>query len=367
MDLLQTPLYGKHRQASAKMVAFAGWEMPLQYRGIISEHRHTRTHAGLFDVSHMGELMVEGTGAHSEVERLVTCRLDDLKDGRCRYCFLLNDRAGIIDDLIVFKITSEKLMLVVNAATTEKDAQWVRSQLKESQLRDVSLETAKLDVQGPAADSVMYSLLPEAVDLRRFSFLEGSIGSTAVMVSRTGYTGESGFELFLPAEGAGELWDEILKHENVLPVGLGARDTLRLEKGYPLYGSDINETTSPVEADLERFVYREKDFIGKAALPAPGGSQRVLTGFVCAGRRSARSGWRVCAAADAAATGVSAAIASSADEIGKVSSGAFSPSLERGIGLAYMARDSAVEGAGITLTDGKSHIKGRLKSPPFYP
>jgi aminomethyltransferase len=349
MGLRRTPLYGKHRQAGAKMVAFAGWEMPLQYGGIISEHRHTRTHAGLFDVSHMGELIVEGPGALSDVDRLLTCRIDDLKNGRCRYGFLLDERAGIIDDLIVFKISSEKLMLVVNAGTTDKDGRWVQAQLKRSRLKDITLETAKMDLQGPDAESVMLPLLPEAADLPRFAFLEAA--------SRTGYTGESGFELFLPAADAKELWDALLDHANVLPVGLGARDTLRMEKGYLLYGNDIDETRNPVEANLERFVFRDKDFIGKAGLPVPGGSAEVMTGFVCTGRRSARPHYRIFAGAGAAA----------ADAIGEVTSGAFSPSLVRGIGLAYVARDFAVAGAEITLSDGKADIQGRLKSPPFYP
>jgi aminomethyltransferase len=331
--------------------------MPLQYQGIISEHRHTRTHTGLFDVSHMGELVVEGDGAAADVDRLVTCRLDNLRHGRCRYGFLLNDRGGILDDLIVFKISGEKLMLVVNAATTGKDARWAESQLKRSRLRDITHETAKMDLQGPEADSVMQSLLPEAVDLRRFAFLEGRVGSTNVLVSRTGYTGESGFELFLQADSAGELWDTLVEYENVLPVGLGARDTLRLEQGYPLYGNDIDETKNPVEAGMERFVYWHKDFIGKEGLPPSGGSARVLTGFLCTGRRSARAHYRIFAAGAPA----------EAEEIGEVTSGAFSPSLERGIGLAYVAGDFAMDGTEIILTDGQSDIRGTIKSPPLYP
>jgi len=349
------------------MTAFGGWHMPLQYKGILTEHLHTRAKAGLFDVSHMGELLVQGPAALGELDRLLTCRLDDLQPGRCRYGFLLREDGGILDDLIVFRTGAESWMLCVNAATTGRDARWVAEHLEGAAFRDASAETAKLDLQGPLADAVMRDLMPQAVGLERFHFREGSIRGIDVLASRTGYTGEPGFELFFSAEAAEALWDLLIELPDVQPAGLGARDTLRLEKGYPLYGSDIDEEHNPIEAGLERFVCREKDFIGRDALPAAGATRRVLTGFVCSGRRSARAHYRIYAAdspreADVSGPGPKAA---GGGPVGQVTSGTFSPSLKRAIGLGYVDRAFAEDGRAIVLRGGGAAVRATITSPPF--
>jgi aminomethyltransferase len=334
------------------MVPFAGWEMPVQYTGIISEHLHTRSKASLFDVSHMGEFIIEGPQAGAETDRLVTCRLDNLTEGRCRYGFLLKPDGGILDDLIVFKIKADKYMLVVNAATTVKDSRWIRDNLSgQSVFRDISGETAKIDLQGPLSEKVMSRHCVEVGELGRFSFLQTEINGISVLISRTGYTGEMGYELFFPAASAETLWRLILEHPEVEAVGLGARDTLRLEKGYPLYGNDMDETRNPIEANMARFVYREKDFIGKEALPAGEEITHLLTGFICEGRKSARSHF-----------GVSV----SGRKVGLVTSGGFSPGLKKAIGLCYIEKELAREGQAINLSDNKAAIPAYIKSPPLY-
>lgn len=354
-SLKTTPLEAKHIALGAKMVPFSGWNMPLQYTGIIDEHMHTREKAGLFDVCHMGELFLKGERAEEAVSRLVTCRTLDMPEGKCRYAFMLNDKGGIVDDLIVFKISEKEFMLVVNAGTTDKDSGWIRKNIEEGvSFFDDSKNIAKLDLQGPLSGEVIAAVSSgeEVKTLKRFTFTKVDIDGVKVLVSRTGYTGEVGYELFFPQEMAGRMWDLLLENKDVKPVGLGARDTLRLEVGYSLYGSDIDEDHSPLEANLERFVYMGKDFIGKEALlrEAEEGTERILTGFVCEGRRSARGGFKVLA---------------NFGEAGVVTSGAFSPCLKKGIGLCYINRDLAGEGKSVILTDGKVEIEAQLKDVPI--
>lgn len=351
-----TPLYEKHLEAGARMVPFSGWNMPVQYSGIIEEHLYTRTRAGLFDICHMGEFLMKGPSARRDLDRLVSCRVDDMPDGRCRYGFLLNEAGGIIDDLIVFRISDDEFMLVVNAGTAPKDRKWIEGHISpETSFRDISDITAKLDLQGPLSGKIMNSAAEnEAIDkLKRYNFTELDIDGVKTLVSRTGYTGELGYELFFPAEHAERFWDRLMGHESVRPVGLGARDTLRLEMGYSLYGSDIDENHTPFEANLARFVCMEKDFIGKEALARQQaeGLKRTLAGFICETRRSARSHFRVTRAGG---------------EVGEVTSGAFSPCLKKGIGLCYIDSHLAVAGTGIVLTDGRVEIEARVKSVPLY-
>ena len=336
------------------MVPFSGWNMPLQYTGIIEEHMHTREKAGLFDICHMGELFLKGEGAEEALSRLVSCRTTDMPEGKCRYGFMLNSRGGIVDDLIVFKISGREFMLVVNAGTTDKDIEWIKGNISgEVSFFDDSENIAKLDLQGPLSGEVMAELgVEEAKNLKRFTFSKVDIAGVKVLLSRTGYTGELGYELFFPKEDAGKIWDLILKNKDVKPAGLGARDTLRLEVGYSLYGSDIDEDHTPIEANLKRFVHMDKDFIGKDTLlrqdkEAP---DEILTGFICEGRRSARSGFTVLA--DSRKAGI-------------VTSGAFSPCLKKGIGLCYINRGFAKEGNSVILTDGRIEIEAHLKSVPI--
>ncbi|MEA3490122.1 MAG: glycine cleavage system aminomethyltransferase GcvT [Candidatus Omnitrophota bacterium] len=356
VDLNVTPLYNKHLEAGARMVPFSGWNMPVQYTGIIEEHLHTRSRAGLFDICHMGEFFLRGSSAGEEVDRLVTCRIDDMPAGKCRYGFLLREDGGIIDDLIVFKISPEEFMLVVNSGTVEKDRKWIESHVSSgTEFSDESDRMAKLDLQGPLSAEVLSRILGRSTveSVRRYYFAGVVMEGVKVLLSRTGYTGEQGYELFFPAERAAMLWDMLSAYKEVKPVGLGARDTLRMEMGYSLYGNDIDEDRTPFEANLSKFVFMEKDFIGKEELlkRKEKGINRILTGFICEGRRSARSHFTVMCDDRA---------------IGEVTSGAFSPCLKKGIGLCYIDKECFIEGQGILLSDGKAGIRAAVKKIPIY-
>lgn len=337
------------------MVPFSGWEMPVQYTGIIEEHMHTRARASLFDICHMGEFFLKGPSSAKDLDRLVTCRIDDMPEGKCHYGFMLNGNGGIIDDLIVYKISQEEFMVVVNASTLDKDKAWIEKNISSGTFFiDDSSNIAKVDIQGPVTGKVMASLCGSDVidNLKRFWFTKVDLNGVKVLLSRTGYTGELGYELFFPVSSAERIWDTLLACEGVRPAGLGARDTLRLEMGYSLYGSDIDEEHTPLEADHAKFVHMGKDFIGKETLvrQQKEGVTRVLTGFVCESRRSARSHFGVFA---------------DGREVGEVTSGAFSPSLKQGIGMCYMDTESAVEDKEIVLSDGNIEIDGRVRSVPF--
>jgi len=355
-DLRNTPLYNKHVEEGAKMVPFSGWAMPLQYSGIIDEHIHTRKKAGLFDICHMGEFMITGSSAEKDLDILMTCHIDDMTAGRCRYGFLLNNNGGIIDDLIIFKIGKEEFMLVVNSATTGKDKKWLTENISsETVLTDISRETAKIDIQGPASSLVLEKIIgynvEEKIGRYRFEYID--IDDINILLSRTGYTGEIGYEMFFNVKNAEKIWNMLRKQEDVKPVGLGARDTLRMEMGYSLYGNDIDEKHSPVESNLSRFAYMEKEFIGKDALirQEKNGVKMILTGFTCEGRRSARRGFTVII---------------NGQRSGTVTSGSFSPSLQKGIGLCYIDIEEADEGKDIKLTNGKIEINAVVAELPIY-
>ena len=355
-SLKNTPLYKKHIESGARMVPFAGWNMPVQYTGIIEEHLHTRSKAGLFDICHMGEFILKGRGVGRDINNLVTRRIDDMDIGKCRYGFMLNDKGGIIDDLIVFKISQEEYMLVVNAGTIEKDRKWIEAHVSsDTKVEDVSASLAKLDIQGPLSGKIMGSLAGKEIidNLKRYNFVYTEIEGAKILISRTGYTGELGYELFFPAEYSEKLWDMLLKFDEAKPIGLGARGTLRLEMGYSLYGHDIDEEHNPLEANLSRFVYMDKQFIGRSALLQAQGKEitKQLIGFICEGRRSAREHYSVF---------------KDGKEIGIVTSGGFSPCLKKGIGLCYIDKKLAEDGQEVILTDGKVNIKAILKNPPIY-
>jgi len=355
-NLKNTPLYNKHTALGAKMVPFSGWNMPLQYTGIIAEHIYTRTKAGLFDICHMGEFFLRGPASSLELDRLVTCRVDDMPPGRCRYGFLLNESGGIIDDLIVFKISQEEFKLVVNAGTLSKDRRWIKDHISSEDIfADESECVAKLDLQGPLSAEVMNTFGLEKVTraLKRYWFTYIDLAGVKVLFSRTGYTGELGYELFFPANDAEKIWDLLLGVEGVKPIGLGARDSLRLEMGYSLYGSDIDEDHTPREAGLDKFVFMEKDFIGKDALlrQKERGQSRILKGFISEGRRSARHAFKV--------------LSTENNVVGEVTSGAFSPCLKRGIGLCRVEKEFAAAGTRITLSDGKVEIPAAIENIPL--
>ncbi len=356
LGLKRTPLYNRHVGLGAKMIPFSGWSMPVQYRGIIEEHIHTRTMVSIFDICHMGEFVVKGPSAENEVNKLVTCRIDDMPVGKCRYGFMLNEKGGIIDDLIVFKTGRDEFMLVVNAGTTSKDRTWILKNLVSSEIfSDRSNEIAKLDVQGPLSGDVIRDITGKDIlnGLKRYYFTDVKISGADVLISRTGYTGENGVELFFYKKYAETLWEKFLADERVKPAGLGARDTLRMEMGYSLYGNDIDERRTPVEANLSRFVFMGKDFIGKEAvtLAKNNGTQYILKGFMCEGRRSARSHF------DVTSGGV---------KIGEVTSGTFSPCLKKGVGLCYIDKNFSNAAEKVVLTDGDVAVGAVITDIPIY-
>lgn len=352
-ELKRTPLYPEHIQLGARMVPFAGWQMPLSYRdGIIREHLSTREGAGLFDVSHMGELLLEGSTAHEDLGRLFTADISRLDPGSAKYGFFLKKDGTFIDDLIVFKKGPQEYMLVVNASRVEADKEWVKSNISGSTvLKDLSDSIAKIDLQGPSSDRIMSDLIgPEKVaSLRRFRFIESSIHGRDVLLSRTGYTGENGFEIFTSPAEACYLWKTFLGYDLVRPAGLGARDTLRLEAGYPLYGNDIGPENTPREAGLMRFVDMTKDFIGKSALE--GAPVRRLRGFLTDSRSSPRKGFKMI---------------KDGRQTGFVTSASFSPSLGRGIGFCYLDRAEDEAGEEFIASDNSRQIPVRLAELPFY-
>ncbi len=351
-----TPLHEEHLQLGAHMAPFADWNMPILYTGIIEEHLHTRQKAGLFDICHMGEFILQGKTAAADIAFMLTCQTDNMEIGRCKYGFLLNDDGKIIDDLIVFKITQDEFMLVVNAGCAEKDKSWIKSHISgRTFFEDISEKTAKLDLQGPLSTQILSPLTNIPLDkIKKYHFLKGDVCGIDALISRTGYTGELGYELYFPQKEAVMLWRQLLKNSNVKPIGLGARDTLRLEMGYSLYGHDIDDLHTPFEAGLEKFVYMDasKDFIGKKALirQSSEGIKTMLAGFVCEGRRSPRQNFEVLYENKKA---------------GIVTSASFSPCLKKAIGLCYINNGLAKEGSKITLTDGKITVDAVITAPPF--
>lgn len=345
-----TPLTAWHQARGAKMAPFAGWLMPIQYEGILAEHEHTRHHAGLFDICHMGEFLIEGEGADAALSRAVSHNLATLKEGKCRYGFILNERGGVMDDCIVYRFGADSFMIVVNAACIESDFAALRERLPETvSLKDVSDETGKIDLQGPESLAALESVLGEDFhDLGYFGFVRTQWQGAPLLVSRTGYTGELGFELYLPADKVAAFWEALLADARVKPAGLGARDTLRLESGLPLYGHELDEEHNPAEAGMGRMLTSEADYVGKA------GAQTIrekLLALVIEGRRAARGG-DVLALPDGT-------------PVGRVTSGSFAPSL--GCVIAFAWADAAHAGAeAYVVKASRAELPARVTEPPFY-
>jgi aminomethyltransferase len=342
--LLRTPLYERHVALGARLVPFAGWEMPVQYEGVIPEHRAVRTDAGLFDVSHMGELEVEGPGARELLQAALSNDLDRIGPGQAQYTLLTNEQGGIVDDLIVYERDAERFLLIVNASNREPDFEWLRERERPgAEVRDVSDDHALLAVQGPKALERLG--LPRAP---AFTFAEGQIDGIDCVVNRTGYTGEEGVELLVADERAAELWDRILER-GVVPCGLGARDTLRLEVCYPLHGNDIGPETDAISAGLGWVCALDTDFTGVDELRRikEAGPPRKLVAFVMEGSGIPRQGMTIA-------------------EGGEVTSGSHSPMLERGIGLGYVPAGLAQPGTELTIDVRGRARRGRVVKKPIY-
>lgn len=352
--LKQTPLYHEHIKLRAQIVGFGGWDMPLQYKGILAEHAITRREVSIFDTSHMGEFIVEGDLQASGLDRLVTQRLSDLAIGSCRYGALLKEDGGVLDDLIVYRLAVAKWMVVVNGATMDKDAaQFQRELSSVAKFTNISSSTGKLDVQGPKSRVLLSQFIKGLEQLKFYTFAELDVLGTKAIVSRTGYTGELGYEIYFPWDQTGELWKKILSL-GAQPAGLGSRDVLRLEMGYSLYGHELDENTSPLEAGLNRFVDWDKVFIGKAALlkEKTAGVKRHLIALTSLNRRSLRGGFKVFSA--------------SGQEIGVVTSGTFSPVLKKGIGLGFVAVGHGNVGEKLFVGDENNKFEAEVSIKPFY-
>lgn len=354
-DLKRTPLYEEHLALKARMVPFGGWAMPVQYEGILAEHLHTRKAVTLFDISHMGEFIIEGDLNESGLDRIVTMSLKDLPVKASRYGTILNEQGGIIDDLIVFRLEEKKWFIVVNGATTEKDVAHFRKYLtNNARFTDVTFQTGKLDIQGPQSREILKRLVPAIDRLQYYAFDFFDLLGEHVLISRTGYTGELGYEIFYPWDKTVDLWKALLAHKEVKPAGLGARDILRLEVGYSLYGHELNDHISPLEAGLTRFIDFDKDFMGKDVLlkQQHNGLKRKLVGFVSDSRRSPRAEQVI--------------FDSDEKEIGIVTSGTFSPTINKGIGLGFVAVDCSGSGEKILFGDAKNKVSAIISSKVFY-
>jgi len=354
----RTPLAERHTGLGARMIDYAGFWMPVQYTGVLSEHRAVREAAGLFDLSHMGEFRFEGPDAPANLQRLLTNDVLRLVPGQAQYTLLCNERGGVVDDCLLYRLHDGAYLLVVNAANIEKDREWLRARLEgRAALKDLSDETALLAVQGPRSAEIVSSALgTDVAGVPSFHARPVRACGTEVLVSRTGYTGEDGFELYLDAAHAICLWDLLLdagSGAGLVPAGLGARDTLRLEARLPLYGHELNEEISPLEAGLSFAVKLDKgDFVGRAALAAERerGSARRLVGFEMLERGVPRQGY---------------AILHAEEQVGWVTSGCFSPTLERDIGMGYVPAALAQEGAELQIDIRGKPKRARVRKGRF--
>ncbi len=361
--LLRTPLHEEHLALGAKMVPFAAWEMPIQYPGgIVNEHRAVRSAAGMFDLSHMGEVYVRGRGAGAAVDRLVTSDVSGLQVGQARYGLVCNERGTIVDDVIVYRLEAETYLIVVNAANVAKDLDHIRAHIgSDVGIEDASMDTALIAVQGPRSPVIMASVtdleIREATveDLAPFGVVAARVAGARAWVARTGYTGEDGFEVFLPWERAVGPWTRLLAAGSALgltPIGLGARDTLRLEARYSLYGNEIDETTDPIEAGLGWTCKLDKDLVGRDAIAKAKerGPSRRIVGLVVDGG-VARHGYPV---------------VHEGQQVGRVTSGTFGPTVGKNIALAFVPVALAKVGTEVAVRIREHDVPARVVRTPFY-
>ncbi len=329
--------------------------MPVQYVSILGEYAQTRTKASVFDTCHMSEFRILGDAQEIGLDKIVTCRLKDMPIKTCRYGFMLKEDGRVIDDLIVFRVDKEQWFIVANAATMKKDEENFRAHLSPaSSLENISFSTGKIDLQGPLSRDILKGIVPGIEKLTYYTFEYFPLLDEQCLISRTGYTGELGYEIFISPKKIPELWDMLLADENIKPAGLGARDLLRLEMGYPLSGQDINEDISPLEAGLGRFIDWEKEFIGESVLlkeKEKGPSRRAIC-FISASRRSPRHHQHL--------------YNKEKEDIGFVTSGAFSPHLQRGIGIGLVISQFPKTEEVIYFGDERNQQEAMVTKRPFY-
>jgi aminomethyltransferase len=357
----KTPLYEKHVALNAKIIDFGGWAMPVQYTNVIDEHKATRNAAGLFDICHMGEIEVKGPQALDFLQLVLTRNLADQEIGQVKLSAVLNYEGGIIDDLTVYKMAKDSYMLVTNATTKDRDWQWINSIQRDKgfdcDLKDISNKTGKLDLQGPRAEEILQTLTSDNLkNLRFYHFFESHVSEIPSIISRSGYTGENGFEIYASADKIGDIWDKLMVAGagfGLKPVGLGARDTLRLEAGMMLNGQDMSETVTPLQIPYSWLIDWNKEFIGSAVLKAQknSGIKKKLAGLEMTGRGIARHGYKVF---------------DREKEIGVVTSGTFSPTLNKAIGLAFIDIAFSAPGTEISIEIRDSMNGAKIVKFPFY-
>lgn len=361
--LKQTPLYAEHVALNAKIVNFGGWAMPVQYSGIIEEHQAVRNQAGLFDVSHMGEIEVRGLNSLAFLQRLVTNDVAKMTVGQCQYNLMCYPTGGVVDDLLIYKYSNDHYLLVVNAGNKDKDYAWILEQRKQWEMADVGLEdqseqTGQIALQGPLSLEILTPLTDvQLVELQYYHFTTGQVVGIPALISRTGYTGEDGFEIYVSAARTPELWQKILaagKTYGLIPAGLGARDTLRFEAKMPLYGHELSAEHTPLEAGLGMFVSLTKgEFNGREVLAEQksSGVKEKLVGFSMVERGVARGGY---------------VLEKEGRVIGEVTTGSFSPTLKANLGLGYVLKEEANVGNEINVIIRDKGVKAQIVTTPFY-
>lgn len=348
----ETVLVHKHTAAGAKMSPFGGYLMPIQYEGIIKEHTAARTGAVVFDTCHMGEFLFSGPDVVTDLENILSCPVATLKQGCCRYGFICNEAGGIIDDQIIYRKSDDTFFMVVNAATEPHDYAWITAHLSATTKHEnLSAATAKIDLQGPQSAKICAKLMQKPIDnLTYYTFMDNSYHNKPVLLSRTGYTGEIGFELYCATNLAEELWDACISL-GALPAGLGARDTLRLEMGFPLYGHELDTAHNAAWSGFSRAL-GSKSYIGSAAIDKATTPAYHLCGIALQGRRSAHQHDRI--------------TSPSGETIGEVTSGSFSPSLGTAIAMGYILAQEYRIGNPIAVTTDRGTLTGTIAATPFY-
>lgn len=360
-SLKHTPLYSIHVELGAKIVPFAGWNMPIQYAGLMQEHLAVRKSCGIFDVSHMGEVEVTGKDAEAFLQNLIPNDVTRLQDESVLYSPMCYENGGVVDDLLVYRIAQDRYMLCINASNTDKDFEWIvqNSKAFDVEVVNVSDRTAQLAIQGPNAEALIQKLTDVSLkDIEYYHFKIGNVDQVECIISRTGYTGEDGFELYFDAQKAEGMFRKVMeagKEFDVQPIGLGARDTLRLEVAYPLYGNELNAESNPLEAGLGWTIKLNKgNFIGKDSLASSKekGLKKKLVGIKLKERGVPRSHYT---------------ITKDGDKVGEVTSGTFSPSLEVGIALALVDKEHSTQGDTLNVEIRKQSVPAEVVKLPFVP
>ncbi len=359
---LQTTLYQTHIDLGARMVPFGGWDMPVQYSGIINEVKAVRTEAGIFDVSHMGRLYISGPQSGDFLDRMLTGSATNLRVGRARYCLICNEAGGVIDDTIFYRLADDKYLLIPNAGNRPAVVDWFNARIGSEfaggvEMADLTSESGLIALQGPNTATLLDTLCQLEADappssLRFFTWGEGNLGGRQVFVGRTGYTGEDGFELSMSTENVAPAWNALME-AGALPCGLGARDVLRLEAGLPLHGHEIDPETSPIEAGLDRFARREGNYVGQPVLQQQreDGTKRKLVGLTLPGRSAPRADYT---------------ISFQGQEVGRITSGSFSPTLDTSIAMGYVLAGHSEPGTSLEVDIRGRTAAAEVVSLPFY-